>query len=132
MTVTVYAVERGEYSDYSVDHIFTTRALAEDACDKLNVGSSCECEVVERLLLDEPLVVSEVHWVQDYRGSEIRDLTVADHYRTVGEREGDLPPSTMATNNPGNPITAYGRTAREAKANYDRLARERAEAAGIA
>src|SRR5882757_3104152 len=58
LVTKVYAVESGEYSGYSVDYIFATRELAEDACEKINNGERYDIsEVVERDLLTEPLKV---------------------------------------------------------------------------
>ena len=51
--MTVYVVTSGEYSDYSIRAIFTTRERAEAFCDEYNVavrgdyGSKAEIEVWE-------------------------------------------------------------------------------------
>lgn len=137
----VYAVESGEYSDYSVSYIFATRELAQDAVDKINRESYHDAEVVERPLLDEPLKVAEVHTVTDRDGG-VRHWT----YRNLLDQT-DTAPNLLSSSEPNHRgehvifTQAYSETAardeyarlelEQAKARHDRLARERAEAAGI-
>ena len=56
----VYLVTHGEYSDYSVDAVFSTREAAEKMVRRLNAGHdhiSSNMAVIEEYLLDVPTSV---------------------------------------------------------------------------
>ncbi|WP_163571097.1 hypothetical protein [Fodinicola feengrottensis] len=129
----VYAVESGSYSDYEVTHIFATRELAQDACDKINLDTYNDAEVVERPLLDQPLTVGENHTVSDsnYDSTPVHNSRRVLRDQTESEEVVSETCKYQTRNGVRTLIHARGSSAVLAHAEYDRLARARAEAAGI-